>query len=547
MVKSVFTLLCASSLLLAACSSTSDDLIFQKITALENQVHELERENQAIEAETLKMQKSTNVMSERYTDLKEQTEKSWKSRRLDLAKAVDHLWLLICGAMVMLMQAGFAMVEAGSCRFKNVQNILMKNLVDVCMGTVCWFAIGYTLAYGFDSDKTKDVFAGNLKYFGHEFGESDSNGNQTPSDAYLEWFFQWAFCATAATIVSGGVAERINMPAYLIYTIVMTSVIYPIVVAWMWSTNGWLTAPANGVKKHLNEVGFNDFAGSGIVHLTGGMGALVGAIVVGPRKGRFEGSSDDFTPHSLPMIVLGTFILWFGWYGFNCGSTLGMSDASTGRLGAIVAMNTTLSASGGGLVVLVLRLIILKRYDIGGMCNGILGGLVSITAGCGNVDCGWAVFIGIVGGIIYQGASSLLQMIKVDDPIDAFAVHGACGIWGVLAAAIFDWGAGFDKYNGFGGGLSNAADWSGNTGSLWKSGFAAALVEVAVIIAWVGGLSLVVFVPLRLAGVLRVPDAIQEQGMDVAKHSPRRSYTMNDNEQTQMKTAAAGQTASDEI
>jgi len=253
----------------------------------------------------------------------------------------------------MFMQAGFAMVEAGSCRFKNVQNILMKNLVDVCIGTVCWWAVGWMLAYGFDANDTKNVFAGNRQYFGHEFGESDSNGNQFPTDAFRDWFFQWAFCATAATIVSGGVAERIRMPAYLLFTVAMTSVIYPIVVAWMWSGNhGWLTKPENGVKKHLNEVGFTDFAGSGIVHLTGGIGALVGAIVVGPRKGRFDPSSSEseFNPHSLPMIVLGTFILWFGWYGFNCGSTLGLSSEGTGELAAHVAMNTTLAAATGGLM-----------------------------------------------------------------------------------------------------------------------------------------------------------------------------------------------------
>merc|ERR1719454_2411095 len=208
----------------------------------------------------------------------------------------------------------------------------------------------------------------------------------------------------------------------------------------MWSTNGWLTKPDKDVKKHLNEVGFTDFAGSGIVHLTGGMGALMGAIVVGPRKGRFDqGTSEDaFNPHSLPLVVLGTFILWFGWYGFNCGSTLGMSSTSTGALAAQVAMNTTLAAATGGISVFLIRYAIMKKYDVGGLCNGILAGLVSITAGCGNVESGSAVAIGLIGAFVYQGASMLLVKLKIDDPVDASPVHGACGIWGVLAAGLFD-------------------------------------------------------------------------------------------------------------
>jgi Amt family ammonium transporter len=466
--------------------------------------------------------------------LKEKYEKDTHSRQLAAGRslgdgvpsnAIDHMWLILCGALVMLMQAGFAMVEAGACRVKNVQNILMKNVVDVCFGTISWWALGWMFAYGFDADQPKEVFIGFRQYFGHEFGESDAEGNQKPTAMYRDWFFQWTFCSAAATIVSGGVAERVQFPGYLVYTIAMTSFIYPVVVAWMWSTNGWLTQPGKDVEHHLNQVGFTDFAGSGIVHLTGGMGALIGAICVGPRKGRFDGDGDEsFAPHSLPLIVLGTFILWFGWYGFNCGSTLGMSSDDVAHQGAIVAMNTTLSASAGGIMVMLLRLIILRKYDIGGMCNGILVGLVSITAGCGNMDCGWAAVSGLIGGIVYQGASSLLQMLKVDDPIDAFAVHGAGGMWGVLAAAIFDWGAGFNQFNGFAGGLGNIADWDGNTKHLWKSGFAAAVVECLVIVAWVGTLSLLIFLPLRVLGLLRCADEVQDVGMDASKHSPSQAY-----------------------
>merc|ERR1712187_141612 len=237
--------------------------------------------------------------------------------------------------------------------------------------------------------------------------------------------------SAAATIVSGGVAERMSFPGYLVYSFLMTSFIYPVCVAWTWGY-GWLGA---GAGVGWNMSGSFDFAGSGIVHMTGGVGALVGAIIVGARKGRWE-KPEEFEPHSLPLVVLGTFILWFGWYGFNCGSTLGLSSTSTGEQAAQVAMNTTIAAAVGGLVVFGLRAILLKGlYDIGGFCNGILAGLVSITAPCGTVHSHDAFVIGLLGGFVYQGSSVLLKTLRIDDPIDAFAVHGACGAWGVLAAA----------------------------------------------------------------------------------------------------------------
>merc|ERR1712232_1422414 len=319
----------------------------------------------------------------------------------------------------------------GCCRSKNVQNILLKNLTDVAIGTMGWWAFGWMLAYGNpdeDGDgKMDNDFAGSIEAFGGGFME-DKDGVVTPKGGkQLNWFFQWAFCSAATTIVSGGVAERVKFPGYCIYSFLMTSFIYPIVVAWTWGY-GWL--------EHMNDVGYMDFAGSGIVHMSGGVGALVGAAVAGPRIGRFENPS-EFVPHSLPLVVLGTFILWFGWYGFNCGSTLGLSDAGTGELAAHVAMNTTIAAATGGLVVFLLRVVILKgAYDIAGFCNGILAGLVSITAGCGNVDCGSAFVIAIIGGCIYQAASVTLKKLGIDDPIDAFAVHGAAGAWGVMGGFI---------------------------------------------------------------------------------------------------------------
>merc|ERR1719482_2633806 len=330
--------------------------------------------------------------------------------------------------------------------------------------------------------------------------------------AYMHmWFFQWAFCAAAATIVSGGVAERCRMGAYMIYSFLMSAVIYPVVVCSTWGY-GWLET---WVKQEDGTpvAGYIDFAGSGVVHLTGGIGALVGAIIVGKRIGRFDPDVDqlEFMPHNQALSVLGTFILWFGWYGFNPGSTLGMSDNATAQTAALVAMNTTLSASTGGLTVFTLRYFLGgKKFDLGGFCNGILAGLVSITAPCSNVETGSAFLIGIIGGFVYTGASALLQKLKIDDPLDAFAVHGASGIWGLLAAALFDFGAGTDKHHG----------WSGFSAVVWEENeevkymttsdaIAANLCEVGFVIAWSGGLSLVIFGALRVAGLLRVPEEVE--------------------------------------
>mmetsp|Transcript_41220 Transcript_41220/g.96812 ORF Transcript_41220/g.96812 Transcript_41220/m.96812 type:complete len:547 (-) Transcript_41220:54-1694(-) len=449
----------------------------------------------------------------------------------DLQGALDHIWLILCGALVMLMQAGFAMLESGACRAKNAQNLMLKNLTDVCGGTLCWWSFGWMIAYGAGDDP--NMFAGNEQYFGDSFfADVTSDGAHVPTNLPLGWFFQWAFCGAAATIVSGGVAERILFPGYAIYTVCMTTFIYPVVVYWTWSGAGWLYAGEDAVT----DVGYYDFAGSGIVHMTGGVGALVGAIVLGPRAGRFDGGNEEeFAPHNIPLVVLGTFILWFGWYGFNCGSTLGMADAATGQLAAQVAMNTTIAAATGGLTVLILRLVMLKRYDVGGMCNGILAGLVSITAPCGNVETYSAFVIAIIGGIIYAASSEAMKLAKVDDPLDAWSVHGACGFWGALAAILFDWGKGFDFFNGWSG-FDCTRDAIGNCRKdAWVSAFGAQIVGLICIILWVAGWSLLIMVPMRLAGFLRVPDEVQQQGMDVVKHSPTKAYT-NDVELGQERT-----------
>jgi len=438
-------------------------------------------------------------------------------RVASLAGALDSCWLLLCGSLVMFMHAGFAMLETGCCRAKNAQNVLMKNLVNVCVGTLGWWIFGWAFAYG-GSDVNGFIgtegFAGSgfNAYQGSALGPDLSEGQSIQ----LSWFFQWAFCTAAATIVSGGVAERVKSPTYAAYAFLMASFIYPVVVAWTWGY-GWLST--------VLDVGTMDFAGSGIVHLTGGVSALAGTAVLGPRKGRFE-KPDEFEAHNLPLVVLGTFALWFGWYGFNPGSTLGMSDKETGALAAQVAMNTTLAAATGGIAVFLIRYGIMKKYDVGGLCNGILAGLVSITAGCGNVESGSAVAIGLIGAFVYQGASMLLVKLKIDDPVDASPVHGACGIWGVLAAGLFDWGEGLDHFNGWSGWTCmQDADGNCQTG-IGGTAIAAQLILVLSVIAWAGTLSTIAFFGLKKTGMLRIDEGTELLGMDTKQHSPPKAYSL---------------------
>ncbi|CAE7242652.1 AMT1-1 [Symbiodinium sp. CCMP2592] len=445
-----------------------------------------------------------------------------KADDYSLGGAMDSAWLCLCGALVMFMHAGFAMLETGSCRAKNASNVLMKNLVNVTFGTIGWWVFGWAFAYG----TLAGGFIGTDGFFGIGFYTKDANDVITPNSCdadgcqstMLSWFFQWAFCTAGATIVSGGVAERVKSPTYAAYAFVMTSFIYPVVVAWTWNY-GWLDT--------IFDVGYMDFAGSGIVHLTGGVSALAGTIVLGPRKGRFE-NPEEFESHNLPLVVLGTFALWFGWYGFNPGSTLGMHTGDTGAMAAQVAMNTTISAATGGLTVFMLRYGIYKKYDVGGLCNGILAGLVSITAPCGNVECGSAFAIGFIGALVYQAASMFLQKMKIDDPVDASPVHGFCGVWGLLAAALFDWGKGFDHYHawfGFSCKPVSDADPSCMTG-IGGRAIAAQAIMALVIIAWAGTLSGLAFFVLKMTGKLRIDEETEETGMDLKQHSPPKAYAI---------------------
>jgi ammonium transporter, Amt family len=350
---------------------------------------------------------------------------------------LDVFYLLFAGAMVFFMQAGFAMLCAGSIRAKNVKNIMLKNILDACEGAVGFWTTGYAFAYG-NADSSKITFIGNIDFVLENIHDGAS---------LIGWFFQFAFAATAATIVAGTVAERCKFEAYICYSLMLTGFVYPVVVHSIWSSSGFLSAFTD--DKFLGS-GMIDFAGSGVVHMTGGVTALFAAKILGPRIGRFydaEGNElpepHNFPPHSVALQVLGTFILWVGWYGFNPGSTLGISASGYADVSALCAVTTTLAAAAGSVSAMFTDMIMTRKqtgdttYDITMCMNGALSGLVGITAGCSVCEPWAALVIGIVAGWVYIFWSSLLVQLKIDDAVDAIPVHLGNGMWGCIATGLF--------------------------------------------------------------------------------------------------------------
>jgi Amt family ammonium transporter len=318
------------------------------------------------------------------------------------------------------MQAGFAMLEAGIVHPKNATNILFKNMIDASLAALGFWLLGYGFAYGTTEGGFigKDTFA---------IGESEQINNT--DHGWQGWFFQWAFAGAAATIVAGSVCERTKIEAYFIYSIVLTIFIYPVVVHWGWGS-GFLSAwgAVDGpLFDKKDDNGMIDFAGSGVVHMVGGVSGLMGAIVVGPRKGRFvNGEVVELYEGNKILQSLGTFILWFGWYGFNCGSTLALTGGMANLAGK-VAVTTTIAAASGAITATFLSKIVSGHYDISMGLNGILAALVSITANCSVVSPWHSILIGTIGAMIFFGGHYLLLACKIDDPCDACIVHGLCG------------------------------------------------------------------------------------------------------------------------
>jgi len=330
----------------------------------------------------------------------------------------DYVWTLVAAFLVFFMQAGFAMVEAGLTRSKNTVNILMKNLMDFSVGSLAFWAIGFGIMFGV----TNGIF-GTTGFF---FSDFSLDGDPW---LFAFWMFQVVFAATAATIVSGAMAERTKFVGYLIYSAVVSAIIYPIFGSWAWGSlfhgNGW-----------LEGLGFIDFAGSSVVHSVGGWAALAGAIVLGPRIGKYtkDGKPRAIPGHNLTLAALGTFILWFGWFGFNPGST----TAATTDI-ALIAVNTNLAAAAGAIAAMFTAWLIFKKPEATMTFNGALAGLVAITAPCANVSPLSAVILGLVAGVLVVLSVIFFdKVLKVDDPVGAISVHGVCGAWGTLAAGLFD-------------------------------------------------------------------------------------------------------------
>lgn len=336
----------------------------------------------------------------------------------DVQKSANFVWTLIAAFLVFFMQAGFAMVETGFTRAKNAVNIMMKNLMDFSVGTLAYWAVGFGLMFGV----SQTGWFGTTGFFFSDFAKE-----QDPW-LYAFWMFQVVFAATAATIVSGAMAERTKFVSYLIYSFAISAVIYPIFGSWAWGSlfhgKGWLEA-----------LGFIDFAGSTVVHSIGGWAALAGAIVLGPRIGKFspDGRPRAIPGHSIPLAALGVFILWFGWFGFNAGST---TTANTDI--AMIAVNTNLAAAAGTVGAMIIAWILFKKPEAGMTLNGTLAGLVAITAGCANVTPLSAVIIGFIAGMLVVFSVLFIERaLKIDDPVGAVSVHGVCGAFGTLAAGIF--------------------------------------------------------------------------------------------------------------
>ncbi len=406
---------------------------------------------------------------------------------LNAAFLANNLWLLIATILVIFMNAGFAMVEAGMCRSKNAVNILAKNLFVFALAVTSYWFIGYSLMYG-------GSVADGWLYFGGLFFDPTVTADMV-TDAGLvptvDFLFQSAFAGTAATIVSGLVAERVKFGEFVVFAVVLTAFIYPIAGSWKWN-GGW-----------LDSLGFVDFAGSSIVHSVGAWAGLVGAMLLGPRIGKYSDGKPQAMPgHNMAIATLGALVLWIGWYGFNPGSQLAMDQWVP-----YVAVTTTLAAAAGAIGATIVSTLTSGKPDLTMIINGILAGLVSITAGCGDMTLAGAWFAGLVGGIIVVFSVAALDAAEIDDPVGAFSVHGVCGVWGTVVIGL--WGTAVQG-DGAGIGLFNGG---GITLLLVQALGAAAYAIWTLVTCWIawsviGG----------LFGGIRVSEEEETQGLDIGEH-----------------------------
>ena len=399
--------------------------------------------------------------------------------------SVSTLWVLIAAALVFFMQAGFAMVEAGFTRAKNAGNIIMKNLMDFAIGTPAFWILGFGVMFGSGS-----AFFGTFDPM--VLGDYDFGG--LPLPAFL--IFQTVFCATAATIVSGAMAERTKFISYIIYSFFISAIVYPVSGHWIWG-GGWLA-----------EMGFHDFAGSTVVHMVGGVAALVGAKMIGPRIGKYSetGEPQAILGHNLPMGALGVFILWFGWFGFNGGSTVSMADDAAVLSTSSIFVTTNLAAAMAAFTTMIVTWFRYKKPDVSMTLNGALAGLVAITAGCDAVSPAGAAAIGIIAGIaIVFGIEFIDKVLKIDDPVGAIGVHGICGALGTILVGVFA--------------LDGGLLYGGGTAYLVTQ-----IIGVVAVAAWVVVTMGILFTVIKATIGLRVSEAEEITGLDVYEHGLASAY-----------------------
>ncbi len=398
---------------------------------------------------------------------------------LQLSYALDTFYFLLSGALVMWMAAGFTMLESGLVRSKNTVEILVKNIGLYSIACIMYLLVGYNIMYGDSASSIIPAF-GFLVSGDNSVEAVIAGGEDAPYYSNIsDFFFQVVFVATAMSIISGAVAERMKLWAFFAFAVVMTAVIYPVQGYWSWG------------EGFLDGLGYSDYAGSGIVHMAGAAAALAGVLLLGPRRGRYgpDGSVNAIPGANLPLATLGVFVLWLGWFGFNGGSELKISDVDSANAVAQVFANTNIAAAGGVVAALIFTRLLLGKADLTMALNGALAGLVSITAGPDTPTMLQALIIGALGGVIVVLSIIGLDKLKIDDPVGAISVHGTAGIWGVLAVL-----------------------WTNPDATL-----SGQLIGLAVIFGWVFGASLLVWYLLKLAMGIRVSPEEEYTGMDLAE------------------------------
>ena len=410
--------------------------------------------------------------------------------------ALDNAWVVLAGVLVFVMQAGFALLESGLTRVKNTTNILAKNLADMCIGAIAFLAVGYGLAFG-----RGNAWWGTEGFFlaGRDLAAVGSSGSGNLSTAAF-FFFHAVFAAAAVTIASGAMAERARFKAYLLFSIAMSAFVYPLVVHWTWG-GGFIADMSIGGAR------FSDFAGSSVVHLTGGSAALAGAVFLGPRLGKYtpDGRPRQIAGHAMPMVLLGVFILWLGWFGFNAGSQLA---ATAGSPVTLVVLNTVIAGAAGTVTSAAVVWRLRGQPDMSIIANGTLAGLVSITAGCASMNVLGALVTGAIAGVIVVFSMLLIERWGVDDPVGAVSVHGVCGFWGTLAVGLFA------RYDDGYLGRDEAGLFYGGGGQQLVVQFILAVIVAGWVLVTTG----VLFAVLRRFGLLRVSPQEEALGLDLTEH-----------------------------